>query len=89
MKLYNDDQVFTYGTVEYDHFKRDQKRLLQMLKTTGEYREFANLAIADGGVRFLHEVNKKQKTNLDGNKSTIHFCTCNKEFISEPALWVP
>lgn len=65
---------------------------MHMLKTTTEYREFANLAIADDGVRFLHEANKRVKTTIDSaNKqgNVLHFCTCNKAFIPEPALWVP
>jgi peptidoglycan hydrolase CwlO-like protein len=54
MRLYDQEKVWGHGAVEYENFKRDLKRLMQMLKTTAEYREFANLAIADGGVRFLH-----------------------------------
>jgi hypothetical protein len=62
---------------------------MEMLKTTTEYREFANFAIAEGGVRFLHETNKKVKTNLDKPPQSIHFCSCNKSYIPEPALWIP
>lgn len=81
--------MWTYGQTEYENFKRDLKRLMEMLKTTTEYRDYANLAIADGGVRFLHETNRKIKTNIDKPPQSMHFCSCNKAFIPEPALWVP
>jgi len=82
---------FNYGKVEYENFKNDTKRLLKMLQSTSEYQQFANLALDDDGVRFLHEVNKKVKTKTDkpSNISTFHYCTCNKEFIPEAGLWVP
>lgn len=60
-----------------------------MLKNTDEYKQFASLGLDDGSVRFLHEANKKHKTNLDVQTNNLHFCTCNKAFISEPGLWVP
>ena len=60
-----------------------------MLKNTQEYKHFASVALDDGLARFLHETNKKQKTNLDIQSNNLHFCTCNKAFISEPGLWVP
>lgn len=61
-----------------------------MLQTTNEYQQFANLALDDNGVRFLNTVNKKIKSAIDSKeKSTLHFCTCNKEFIPESGFWVP
>lgn len=60
-----------------------------MLKNTQEYKNFASLAIDDNSIRFLHEANKTNKTNLDVKDNPMHFCTCNKAFISEPGLWVP
>lgn len=81
---------FNYGKVEYENFRNDTRRLLKMLQTTDEYQQFANLGLDDNGVRFLHEVNKKVKTKMDKSKqTTLHFCTCNKEFIPEAGLWVP
>ena len=53
-----------------------------MLKNTQEYKGFASLAIDDGSIRFLHEANKTNKTNLDVKETHMHFCTCNKAFIS-------
>lgn len=52
---------------------------------------FANFALDDGCVRFLHEMNKKAKTKIDRPEkaSSFHFCTCNKEFIPESGFWVP
>ena len=78
-----------YGHAEYESLRKDVKRLLNMLKNTQEYRHFASLGLEDGSMRFLHETNKKQKTNLDVQNNNVHFCTCNKAFISEPGLWVP
>ena len=49
--------VFDYGRVEYENFKNDSRRLLKMLQTTSEYQQFANLALEDDGIRFLHSVN--------------------------------
>jgi hypothetical protein len=57
-----------------------------MLQSTEEYQTFANLAIEDNGVRFLHSMNQKKKTKIDvlpsGSsavaKKNVHFCTCNK-----------
>lgn len=61
-----------------------------MLQTTEEYQQFANLALDDNGVRFLHAANKKSKSALDNKEKTrLHFCTCNKEFIPESGFWVP
>ena len=45
---------FDYGKVEYENYKNDSKRLLKMLQSTEEYQAFANLAVEDNGVRFLH-----------------------------------
>lgn len=50
---------------------------------------FAELAMDDNGVRFLHHVNKEKKGKLDvmkgdgkgNNNGMVHFCTCNKAFI--------
>jgi hypothetical protein len=59
---------------------------------------FADLAVNDNGVRFLHHVNKVNKSKIDTNavnsKSSnpsahMHFCTCNKAFIPETSFWVP
>ena len=61
-----------------------------MLETTAEYQQFAHLALEDDGVRFLHSVNKKIKTHIDSTKkASLHFCTCNKDFIPESGFWVP
>jgi len=53
-----------------------------MLKNTQEYGQFADLALEDGGVRYLGGL-KNVKTKLDtpDNKLQFHFCTCNKDFI--------
>lgn len=82
--------AFDYGKVEYENFKNDTRRLLKMLQTTNEYQQFANLALEDDGVRFLHSMNQKVKTHIDTSKKiSLHFCTCNKEFIPESGFWVP
>ena len=82
--------VFDYGKVEYENYRNDTRRLLKMLQTTNEYQQFANLALDDNGVRFLHAVNEKQKSHIDTSKKLVlHFCTCNKEFIPESGFWVP
>ncbi len=63
-----------------------------MLKNTSEYSTFADFAIEDNGIRFLHGANKKHKSKLDEAKKksgVLHFCTCNKEFIPESGFWVP
>ena len=56
-----------------------------MLQSTSEYQDFAQFALNDDGVRFLHNVNKNTKSKLDNppskNSHMIHFCTCNKAFI--------
>ena len=61
-----------------------------MLKSTAEYQKFADFALDDNGVRFLINANQSVKTKLDGpNQANLHFCTCNKAFIPEAAMWVP
>lgn len=62
-----------------------------MLKSTAEYKTFADFALEDEGVRFLTNANTTVKTRLDApsDQSHFHFCTCNKAFIPESALWVP
>ena len=62
-----------------------------MLKTTAEYKTFADFALEDDGVRFLINANKSVKTRLDAppDQQHFHFCTCNKAFIPEAAMWVP
>jgi len=76
---------FDYGKVEYENFRNDSRRLLNMLQSTAEYKDFARFALEDDGVRFLHSVNKDRKTKMDNppnkNLQSIHFCTCNKAFI--------
>ena len=59
--------------------------MLKMLKSTSEYKQFADFAINDEGVRFLINANQTVKTKHDagGDKNVIHFCTCNKAFIPE------
>ena len=61
-----------------------------MLKTTAEYKTFADFALEDDGVRFLINANKSE-TRLDAppDQQHFHFCTCNKAFIPEAAMWVP
>ena len=85
------DFNFNYGKVEYENYRQDSRRLLKMLKSTAEYNKFADFALDDNGVRFLTNANQSVKTRLDGpaDQGHIHFCTCNKAFIPEAALWVP
>ena len=84
------EKIFDYGQVEYENFRNDTRRLLKMLQTTEEYQQFANLGLDDNGVRFLNSVNKKVKSFLDTKEKTkLHFCTCNKDFIPESGFWVP
>lgn len=84
---------FDYGKAEYENFRNDSRRLLRMLQSTAEYKEFANFALDDDGVRFLSNVNKNKKSKIDTSPSnyvqTLHFCTCNKQFIPESGFWVP
>ena len=81
---------FTYGKVEYENYRHDSRRLLKLLKNTEEYGQFAELALDDGGVRYLSGL-EGVKTRLDApsGKRQFHFCTCNKDFIAEPLVWVP
>ncbi len=77
-----------YGKVEYENYKNDSRRLLKMLQSTEEYKMFAELAMDDNGVRFLHHVNKDKKGKIDltmnsptstsTSPTRLHFCTCNK-----------
>lgn len=62
-----------------------------MLKSTAEYKTFADFALEDDGVRFLTNASNTVKTRLDApsDQNHFHFCTCNKAFIPESALWVP
>ena len=85
------DFNFNYGKVEYENYRQDSRRLLKMLKSTAEYRNFADFALDDNGVRFLTNANKTVKTRLDApaDQAHMHFCTCNKAFIPENSLWVP
>jgi hypothetical protein len=88
--LASKDLNFSHGKVEYENYRQDSKRLLKILKTTAEYRYFADFALQDEGVRFLTNTNKTTKTNLDiPQNAQIHFCSCNRVFIPEPFLWVP
>ena len=60
------------------------------MKATAEYKTFADFALEDDGVRFLINASKTVKTQLDTpNQQRLHFCTCNKAFIPEEAMWVP
>jgi len=45
----------------------------------------------DDGVKFLRQPNLNKKTSLDTAmaKKPLHFCSCNKDFISESSFWVP
>ena len=79
-------------SVEYMNYKNDSKRLLKMLEATDEYKNFAKLALEDGGVRHLGNVGKKSKisgVNDESHGRMVHFCSCNKEFIPEENFWVP
>ena len=90
-QLNSKDFNFNYGKVEYENYRQDSRRLLKMLKTTSEYRTFADFALNDEGVRFLTNANNSVKTKIDApaDQQHIHFCTCNKAFIPEAGLWVP
>ena len=77
-------------SVEYMNYKNDSRRLLKMLETTQEYQFFAKSALDDDGVRFLSSVKKKSRIDgLGQHEKTIHFCSCNAEFIPEDNFWVP
>jgi hypothetical protein len=45
----------------------------------------------DDGIEFLLQPNQSKKSSLDASlaKKPLHFCTCNKEYISESSFWVP
>ena len=77
------DFNFTYGKVEYENYRHDSRRLLKLLKTTEEYSHFAEMALDDGGVRYLSGL-EGGKTRLDApaGKKWINFCACNKDFIA-------
>ena len=53
------------------------------MKTTEEYSHFAEMALDDGGVRYLSGL-EGVKTRLDApaGKKWINFCACNKDFIA-------
>jgi hypothetical protein len=82
-ELGSKDFNFNYGKVEYENYRQDSRRLLRMLKSTAEYKKFADFALDDDGARFLINANQSVKTRLDvpSEQGHIHFCTCNKAFI--------
>ena len=61
-----------------------------MLQGTEEYRHFADLGVMDGGLNLLMVPKLSKKSALDAaGQGKVHFCSCNKEFVPESALWVP
>jgi HJR/Mrr/RecB family endonuclease len=62
-----------------------------MLEQTSEYEYFSKFALLDDGIEFLRQPNQRKKSFLDAAsaKKPMHFCTCNKEYISESTFWVP
>jgi hypothetical protein len=68
--------------LEIEHLKDDNVRLLQMLKTTDEYKDFAYLAEnVSGGIKFIkttEEMNTSQNKNLSRSKSAIKPSTIQK-----------
>lgn len=55
-----------------------------MLERTAEYEYFSKFALMDDGIEFLLNPNQIKKSSLDLSlaKKPMHFCTCNKDYIS-------
>ena len=50
-------------TLELEHLKADNQRLLKLLKQTKEYREFSDFVVDSGGnIRYMNSPSKKQKS---------------------------
>jgi len=84
--------------LEIEHLRSDTQRLVKMLKTTAEYRDFADFADDNSGsIRFMKDTIRK--TNLDTNykkhygadvKESVVERLCVKEsLLDEKEMWIP
>ena len=72
--LYTQRQSEGSLLLEMQHLKEDNNRLLQMLKSTNEFKDFAYLSeTVPGGIRFVKGTTSKRKsaTNTGANTSSI------------------
>lgn len=71
--------------LEIEHLKDDNIRLLKMLKSTDEYRDFAYLAeTVSGGIKFINtECNCLQKQKCKCKTSTANRCKSANKSISK------
>ena len=79
--------------LEIQHLKDDNMRLLEMLKTTEEFKDFAYLSeTIPGGVRFIRNTGPK-KTNVSAATNTKlknkGFVTKSQEILKDNQNWVP
>lgn len=81
--------------LEIEHLKDDNLRLLQMLKSTNEYKDFAYLSeTVPGGIRFLRDPNKTKKgtgstTPTVANKKGKNAISNSNKAILDNQNWVP
>jgi hypothetical protein len=91
--------------LEIDHLKNDNIRLLELLKTTPEYQDFAYLLEDSTGVRYVKSNNKLNKLGSSSNckcnnfysgiqskSCKIKYCEqlANKDnAYSDPSNWIP
>ena len=74
--------------LEIEYLKSDIERLLTLLRSTKEYKEFSSFAQDSQNIRYLK---KMPHLITDSQKSKVNFCHPHKgQFqIIEKLLWVP
>lgn len=90
-KVLHQRQNEGFSMLENDNLKAEIQRLFKMLKTTKEYKTFAEKADASGSIRYLTSLGKFSNVDLAYNHKELKNLDCHRPdlFINEDMLWVP
>merc|ERR1711974_93177 len=80
-----------FSMLENENLKSEIQRLFKMLKTTKEYKQFAEKADASGSIRYLTSIGKFSNVDLAYNHKELKNMESHRPdlFIDEDMLWVP
>lgn len=92
-QLYLQKQSEGTMMLEIEHLKDDNQRLLQMLKSTDEFKDFAYLSeTIPGGVRFIRDTGNKRKAISAATNTKLKekgYVPKSQEILKDNQNWVP
>ena len=80
-----------FSMLEKETLQVEVQRLMSMLKTTKEYKEFSEIADASGSIKYLTSIGKFSKVDLACKYKELRGLDCHRPdlFVNENVLWVP